>query len=72
MSDDNSEQFIKSTLQELRNLELAANTPVDGKDLREIILRQMELNHALFDRQHQDVLKQMDLNRSFLNFNMKI
>jgi hypothetical protein len=65
MSDDDAEQFIKSALQELGDLELAANTPIDAKDLRKIILRQMELSHVLFDRQHKDVLKQIDLNRSF-------
>lgn len=65
MSDEDSEQNIKKTLQELRNLNLQTDGPVVAKDLREIILRQMELSHALFDRQHQDVLKQIEVNRTF-------
>lgn len=52
-------------MQELRNLKLQLDGPVVAKDLREIILRQMELSHALFDRQHHDVLKQIELNRTF-------
>jgi len=65
MTDEENEQNIKKTLQELRNLDIQSDAPVVGKDLREIILRQMELSHALFNRQHQDVLKQIELNRSF-------
>ena len=67
MSDDDSEQTIKNTLQELRNLDLQSDSPVVGKDLREVILKQMELTHALFDRQHRDVVKQMELNRTFFD-----
>ena len=67
MSDDDDEKTITNTLQELRNLDLQSNAPVVGKDFREVILRQMELTHALFDRQHRDVLKQMELNRSFFD-----
>ena len=65
MSNDDEEQSIKNTLQELRNLELKSDGPVAGKELREIILRQMELTRALFNRQHRDVLSQIELNRSF-------
>jgi len=65
MSHDDGEQLIKNALQELRNLELQTDSPIVGKDFREVILRQMELSHALFDRQHQEMLKQMELTRSF-------
>jgi len=65
MSNDDEEQVIRNTLQELRHLDLKSDVPVVGKELREIILRQMELTHALFNRQHRDVLRQMELNRSF-------
>jgi hypothetical protein len=47
MSDDDSEQTMKNTLQELRTLKLQSDSPVVGKDFREVILRQMELTHAL-------------------------
>jgi len=65
MSDDEDEQAIKSSLLELRNLKLETDGLVVAKDLREIILRQMELSHVLFDRQHRDVLRQIELNRTF-------
>lgn len=65
MSNGDEEQVIRNTLQELRHLDLKSDVPVVGKELREIILKQMELTHALFNRQHRDVLKQMELNRSF-------
>jgi len=55
MSEDDDEKTITNTLRELRNLDLQSNVPVVGKDLREVILRQMELTHVLFDRQHSDV-----------------
>ena len=44
-------------LEELRNLSLHSDGQVSGSDFREVILRQMELNYALFRRQHQDVEK---------------
>lgn len=65
MSHDDEEQIIRNALQELRNLDLKTDSPVVGRDFRKVILRQMELTHALFDRQHQNVLKQMELNRTF-------
>ena len=55
MSNDDEEQVIRNTLQELRHLDLKSDVPVVGKELREIILRQMELNRSFFERQHQDV-----------------
>lgn len=65
MSNGDNEQTIKRTLQEIKNLDLQTDTPVVGKDFREVILRQMELTHVLFDRQHRDILNQMELNRTF-------
>ena len=59
---DEDEKIIGKALKELRNLNIQSDSPVVGRDLREIILGQMELSHALFDRQHRDVLKQMKLN----------
>jgi hypothetical protein len=59
---DEDEKIIGKALKDLRNLNIQSDSPVVGRDLREIILGQMELSHALFDRQHRDVLKQMKLN----------
>lgn len=59
---DEDEKIIGKALKDLRNLNIQGDSPVVGRDIREIILGQMELSHALFDRQHRDVLKQMKLN----------
>jgi hypothetical protein len=48
--------FVKK-LEELRNLSLHSDGLVSGRDFREVILRQMELNYGLFHRQHHDVKK---------------
>jgi hypothetical protein len=48
--------FVKK-LEELRNLTLHSDGLVSGRDFREVILRQMELNYGLFHRQHHDVKK---------------
>src|ERR671925_961892 len=62
---DEEEQVFRRKLEDLRNIDLHSDISVIGKDFREVILRQMELTHALFQRQHQDVLRQVELNRSF-------
>lgn len=59
MSDDIEAEelvFVKK-LEELKNLNLQYDGQVAGSDFRAVILRQMELNHALFHRQHHDVMK---------------
>ena len=48
--------FVKK-LEELKNLSLHSDGLVVGSDFRDVILRQMELNHALFHRQHHDAKK---------------
>ena len=45
------EKLKNSTFQEYSLIDRA----LAGKDFREVILRQMQLTHALFQRQHQDV-----------------
>jgi hypothetical protein len=62
---DSDERIVTDALQELRNLDIQSDSPVVGKDLREIISKQMELSSALFERQHKDVHRQMKLNREF-------
>jgi hypothetical protein len=62
---DEEEQAFRNKLQELRNLGLNSDMPVVGKDFREVILRQMELTHALFERQHRDVSRQMGTIRKY-------
>ena len=57
--------MVRKALQELRDLDIQSDSPVVGKDLREIISKQMELSSALFEREHKDLLKQMELNRTF-------
>ena len=64
-TDDESEQLVRKALKELRDLDIQSDSPVVGKDLREIISKQMELSSALFEREHKDLLKQMELNRTF-------
>lgn len=64
MGTDEDELF-QNKLDELKNLVIQSDGAVAGKDFREVILRQMQMTHALFERQHQDVLKQMELNTSF-------
>jgi uncharacterized C2H2 Zn-finger protein len=54
---DEDEKIISKALKDLRNLNIQSDSPVVGRDLREIILGQMELSHALFDRQHRVVHK---------------
>jgi hypothetical protein len=55
MSGDDAEEIIENTLRELRNLDLQSDSLVVGKDFREVILRQMQLNHVLSDRLHSDI-----------------
>jgi len=62
-NDHDEEELVRIALQELQDLEIQSDSPVVGRDFREVILRQMALSHALFDRQHRDILKQMELNR---------
>ena len=54
---DEDEKIISKALKDLRNLNIKSDSSVVGRDLREIILGQMELSHALFDRQHRVVHK---------------
>lgn len=55
MSNDDAEEIIENTLRELRNLDLISDSPVVGKDFREVIFLQMQLNHVLSDRLHKDI-----------------
>jgi hypothetical protein len=57
MSDEPEEVDFVKKLEELRSLNLHSEGLVFGRDFREVILRQMELNHALFHRQHHDAKK---------------
>ena len=52
---DEEEQVFRRKLEDLRNIDLHSDISVIGKDFREVILRQMELTHALFQRQHEDI-----------------
>ncbi|HEX2557076.1 MAG TPA: hypothetical protein VHK86_02025 [Nitrososphaera sp.] len=54
--DDEEEKAFRNTIEDLKKLEMQADGAVIGRDFREVILRQMELNHALFQRQHKDVV----------------
>jgi hypothetical protein len=49
------EQAFVKKLEELRNLSLHSDGLVVGRDFREVILRQMELNYILSHRQHHDL-----------------
>lgn len=53
-------------IEELKNLEIQLDGGVIGKDFREIILRQMKLNHALSERQHQDIAKMHNSVKEFV------
>jgi hypothetical protein len=53
--DDQEEEAFRKKIEDLKNLEIQPEGTVVGKDFREVILRQMQLTHALFQRQHQDV-----------------
>jgi hypothetical protein len=53
--DDQEEEAFRKSIEDLKNLEIMSDGAVVGKDFREVILRQMQLTHALFQRQHQDV-----------------
>jgi hypothetical protein len=53
--DDQEEEAFTKSIEDLKNLEIVYDGAVLGKDFREVILRQMQLTHALFQRQHQDV-----------------
>jgi hypothetical protein len=55
--DDKEEESFKNKIEELKGLGIHLDWAVVGKDFREVILRQMELTHALFQRQHQDVIE---------------
>jgi hypothetical protein len=57
MSDEVEEQDFVKKLEELRNLSLHSDGLVVGRDFREVILRQMELNYILSHRQHHDLEK---------------
>ncbi len=64
-NDHEGEELVRIALQELQELEMQSDSPVVGRDFREVILRQMALSHALFDRQHQDIQRQIEENRFF-------
>jgi hypothetical protein len=57
MSDEAEKLAFVNKLEELRRLNLHSEGLVNGKDFREVILKQMELNPALFHRQYQDAKK---------------
>lgn len=48
MSDEEEQEVFKKKLEDLKNIDLHSDIPVVGKDFHEVILRQMELTHALF------------------------
>jgi hypothetical protein len=54
--DDQEEEAFRKKIEDLKNLEIQPEGTVVGKDFREVILRQMQLTHALFQRLHQDVV----------------
>jgi hypothetical protein len=55
--DDQEEEAFRKKIEDLKNLEIQPEGTVVGKDFREVILRQMQLTHALFQRLHQDVVQ---------------
>lgn len=54
--DDKEEEAFNRKIEDLKNLEIQPDGAVLGKDFRDVILRQMQLTHALFQRQHQDAM----------------
>jgi ABC-type transporter Mla subunit MlaD len=63
--DDQEEEAFWNKIEELKNLEIQPDGAVVGKDFREVILRQMQLTHALSQRQHQDVAQLQEGVRQF-------
>jgi hypothetical protein len=63
--DDQEEEAFRKNIEDLKNLEIVPDGAVIGKDFREVMLRQMQLTHALFQRQHQDVAQLQEGVRQF-------
>ncbi len=63
--DDQEEEAFRNKIEDLKNLEIQPDGAVVGKDFREVILRQMQLTHALFQRLHQDVAQLQEDVRQF-------
>ena len=62
---DEEEESFEDKIEESKNIEIQLDGAVAGKDFREVILKQMQLTHRLFQRQHQDVLDLQEGARQF-------
>ena len=62
---DKEEEAFREKIEELKILGIHLDGALEGKDFREVILRQMQLTHALFQRQHQDVIDLLEAVKEF-------